>query len=165
MRFEPTAEGLNITVESEDQTERLGRALADCLAPGTVIGLVGPLGAGKTRLVRAIAEALGVDPGAIASPTFVLIHEYQGSLPVYHFDTYRLAGPEAFEALGPGDYWDAGGVCLIEWADRVAAVLPVDAWWVAIEPTGPAARRLTIRMPDPARLASRIGFDARESGT
>ena len=66
------------------------------------------MGAGKTRLSRAIAEALGVDPGAIASPTFVLIHEYEGtSLPIYHFDAYRLAGPAAFDALGT---WSLFGV-------------------------------------------------------
>src|SRR5215204_5605796 len=100
--------GMNLTVDvlSEVETDRLGRALADLVAPGIVIGLVGPLGAGKTRLTRAIAEALGVDPEAISSPTFVLIHEYEGHIPVYHFDAYRLGGPDDFEALGASDYWD-----------------------------------------------------------
>src|SRR6516165_240026 len=101
--------------------------------PGTVIGLVGPLGAGKTRLVRAIAEALGVDPGAISSPTFVLIHEYEGRLPVFHFDAYRLEGPAAFDDLGVRDYWSKGGLCLIEWADRVRNILPADCWMIALE--------------------------------
>ena len=84
------SEGLTIDLASEDETTRLGRAIAELVEPGVVIGLVGPLGAGKTRLVRAIAEALGVDPAAISSPTFVLIHEYEGRLPIYHFDAYRL---------------------------------------------------------------------------
>src|SRR5918998_1931167 len=136
-----------IVVESEAETDRVGRALAQVVAPGTVIGLIGPLGAGKTRLTRAIAEALGVDPGAIASPTFVLIHEYEGRIPVYHFDAYRLGGPDDFEALGASDYWDGGGVCLVEWADRVAERLPCDAWIVRIEPTGPESRRLRIEFP------------------
>src|SRR6187455_2631640 len=113
MRVERTAAGLTIEVEGEAETERVGRALAGVVGPGTVVGLIGPLGAGKTRLVRAVAEALGVDPGAIASPTFVLIHEYEGVLPVYHFDTYRLGGPDDFDALGASDYWGAGGVCLV----------------------------------------------------
>src|SRR3954471_4675282 len=111
---------LAIEVESESDTEALGGALAGVVSPGTVIGLVGPLGAGKTRLVRALAEALGVDPGAIASPTFVLIHEYEGQIPVVHCDAYRLRDADEFEALGVDDYWSGGGICLVEWADRVA---------------------------------------------
>src|SRR5689334_5198093 len=99
-------QGLVIDADSESDTERLGRALAAEVRPeGTVIGLVGPLGAGKTRLARGIAEALGVDPGAIASPTFVLIHEYAGDIPVVHCDAYRLGSADEFEALGVADYW------------------------------------------------------------
>ena len=93
MNLARTTAGLVIEVDSEEETERLGQALAEVCEPGCVIGLIGPLGAGKTRLVRAIAESLGVDPGAIASPTFVLIHEYEGRIPVYHFDVYRLESP------------------------------------------------------------------------
>src|SRR5262245_52202591 len=105
-------QGLTIELFSEEETERLGHALADLASPGVVIGLIGPLGAGKTRLVRAVAERLGVDSSAIASPTFVLIHEYEGIIPVYHFDVYRLASTQAFEDLGVADYWNAGGICL-----------------------------------------------------
>jgi tRNA threonylcarbamoyladenosine biosynthesis protein TsaE len=147
MRVERTATGLTIEVESEAETERVGRALAAVVGPGRVLGLIGPLGAGKTRLVRAVAEALGVDPGAIASPTFVLIHEYEGVLPVYHFDTYRLEGPDDFDALGAADYWDSGGVCLVEWADRVADRLPRDAWTIRIEPLGATRRRIDLQIP------------------
>ncbi len=148
-------DALVIDVESEAETERIGEALAGWVAPGTVIGLIGPLGSGKTRLVRAIAEALGVEPKAIASPTFVLIHEYEGVLPVYHFDTYRLTSPEEFEDLGASDYFDAGGLCLVEWADRVAGLLPADAWTVRIEPQG-TRRRFHLNVPEPARLAERL---------
>ena len=125
--------GLRIEILSEQETERLGQALADLAEPGTVMGLVGPLGAGKTRLARAIAERLGVDPAAIASPTFVLIHEYEGRIPVYHFDAYRLESAQAFEDLGVADYWNAGGLCLVEWADRVRGLLPAETWFVHIE--------------------------------
>src|SRR3954454_1044791 len=107
MRVERRRGVLIVEVESEDQTAALGRAIADRVRPGTIIGLIGPLGAGKTRLVRAVAEALGGDPAAVASPTFVLIHEYEGRLPVYHFDTYRLTSAEQFDALGPDDYFEA----------------------------------------------------------
>src|SRR6516162_1329803 len=118
MRVERTDEtGLTIEIASEADTERFGRALAEVVRPGQVIGLVGTLGAGKTRLVRALAEALGVDPRAISSPTFVLIHEYEGRIPVVHCDVYRLGSPDEFDALGVADYWSERGVFLVEWAD------------------------------------------------
>jgi tRNA threonylcarbamoyladenosine biosynthesis protein TsaE len=145
--------GLTIELSSEEETERLGRALADQASPGVVIGLIGPLGAGKTRLVRTVAERLGVDPGAIASPTFVLIHEYEGMIPVYHFDAYRLESVQAFEDLGVADYWNAGGICLIEWADRVRSLLPAETWWIGIEPVDPARRLISIEIPCSSRAA------------
>jgi tRNA threonylcarbamoyladenosine biosynthesis protein TsaE len=141
---------LAIGIESEDETARLGRAIALLTEPGLVIGLVGPLGAGKTRLARAIAEALEVDPLTISSPTFVLIHEYEGCLPVYHFDAYRLENPRAFEDLGVADYWDKGGICLVEWADRVRGLLPADCWMISFEVAGPTARVVRIELPESA---------------
>jgi tRNA threonylcarbamoyladenosine biosynthesis protein TsaE len=139
--------GLSLELFSEQETERLGQAIAETAGPGTVIGLVGPLGAGKTRLARAIAERLGVDPAAIASPTFVLIHEYEGTIPVYHFDAYRLESAQAFEDLGVADYWNAGGLCLVEWADRVRGLLPAETWFIHIEPVDAARRQVTIELP------------------
>jgi tRNA threonylcarbamoyladenosine biosynthesis protein TsaE len=147
---------LTIDLASEAETQRVGTALAELAEPGVVIALIGPLGAGKTRLARAVAEALEVDPGAIASPTFVLIHEYVGRLPVFHFDVYRLEGPDQFDALGASDYWSGGGVCLIEWADRVLDQLPQDAWLVQIDPTGPETRRLRLRFPKGSSAAARL---------
>jgi tRNA threonylcarbamoyladenosine biosynthesis protein TsaE len=134
---------------SEAETEHLARCLADVLEPGTTVALVGNLGAGKTRLVRAVCEALGVDRRAIASPTFVLVHEYEGRLPVYHFDTYRLRDPRDFLALGADEYLNVGGVCLIEWADRVAPWLPADHLRVEIAVTGESTRDFAFSAPGP----------------
>lgn len=155
---------LLVAVESEADTARVGAALAALVTPGTVIGLVGTLGAGKTRLVRALSESLGVDPAAISSPTFMLIHEYDGRLPVFHFDSYRLPDADSFDALGASDYWaEPVGVCLVEWADLVADRLPRSAWWVRLSPTGPTSRQLDIQGPDAADLAGRLGVSAPES--
>jgi tRNA threonylcarbamoyladenosine biosynthesis protein TsaE len=151
-----TGHTLAIEVESEEETARLGRALAQVVYAGVVIGLVGPLGAGKTRLARAISEALEVDPAAISSPTFVLIHEYEGRLPVYHFDAYRLLSSRAFEDLGVADYWGGAGVCLVEWADRVRGMLPDDCWMITLEPTGPTARVVRIELPSAAQAVDRL---------
>ncbi len=155
MRADRTGEtSLTIEIAFEAETEQLGQAIAEVVRPGIVIGLVGTLGAGKTRLVRSLAEALDVDPGAIASPTFVLIHEYEGRMPIYHFDAYRLAGPDEFDALGASDYWAEGdGLCLIEWADLVADRLPRSTWWVRIDLDGPTGRVVRIESPEAGRLA------------
>ena len=135
----------NFFAESEADTVRLGRALAAVLTPGTVVALVGNLGAGKTRLVQAIAAGMGVDERTVNSPTFVLIQEYEGRLPLYHFDTYRLRDTDDFLELGAEELLAADGVCLIEWADRVDEVLPADLLRIEIEITGETARlfRLT----------------------
>ena len=143
-----SSEGGTIRIESQSEadTEALGRAIAAVARPGLVIGLVGTLGAGKTRLSRAIAEALGADPGAIASPTFVLVQEYAASLPIYHFDAYRLGSADDFEGLGTDEYFSGDGLCLVEWADLVAGSLPPDAWWVHIE-VDVDRRSFVLRLP------------------
>src|SRR5215469_4858961 len=114
--------------ENEAATERLGLNLAQSLPPPAVVALRGTLGAGKTRLVRAIARGLGIDPDLVTSPTFVLVHEYPGETPLYHFDAYRLRGEDEFLQLGPDEYFhpggDMGGITVVEWADRVTGCLP-----------------------------------------
>jgi tRNA threonylcarbamoyladenosine biosynthesis protein TsaE len=140
-------DGLWIDLASEEDTARLGRAIAALVKPGVVVAMAGTLGAGKTQLVRAIAEARGVDPAAISSPTFVLIHEYAGDIPIYHVDAYRLENPAAFEDLGIADYFGGRALGLIEWADRVRSLIPADAWWIHLEPTGLTSRTARFEPP------------------
>ena len=135
---------------TEHDTERIGAALASVLPPGTVVGLIGPLGAGKTRLVQAVATALGVPPGRVTSPTFVLVNEYTGGrMPVYHFDIYRLKDDDDFLNLGPEEYFDSAGITFVEWADRVATLLPPDRLDITIEVTSETERRITLRGTSP----------------
>jgi tRNA threonylcarbamoyladenosine biosynthesis protein TsaE len=141
-----------LTIEVPDLagTEAFGHRLGQHLFPGAMVALVGPLGAGKTHLTRAIAEGLHVaNPAAVNSPTFVLIQEYAGPVPVYHFDTYRLSGPREFAELGAEEYFASDGVCVVEWADKVADVLPADHLRVEITPTGPTARRFVLTATGP----------------
>jgi tRNA threonylcarbamoyladenosine biosynthesis protein TsaE len=130
--------------DSERDTERLGAALSAALPNGAVVALLGTLGAGKTRLVQAIAAAEGVDPGAVVSPTFVLVHEYRGRRPIYHFDAYRLKDEDEFLALGAEEYFDREGLTMVEWADRVAGSLPRDYLTVSIDILAETQRRVTI---------------------
>lgn len=134
-------EQASLDLPTPEATLEFGRRLGRALFPNCVVGLCGPLGAGKTFLVRAVATGLEVsDPRVVTSPTFVLIQEYQARLPIYHFDAYRLSGMQSFQDLGVHEYFQAGGVCLIEWADRVATCLPEDRLELTLEITGPESR-------------------------
>jgi tRNA threonylcarbamoyladenosine biosynthesis protein TsaE len=132
------------TAADETDTARLGSALAAILPGGTVVGLSGTLGAGKTRLVQSIAYALGVDRRLVVSPTFVLVQEYHGRKTLYHIDAYRLRDEDEFLALGPEEYFESDGLTLIEWADRVPACLPRERVDIHIEVTGETERKFTI---------------------
>ena len=126
-------------------TEAFGRRLGGLLFPNAVVALIGPLGAGKTHLSRAIAKGMGItNPAAVTSPTFVLIQEYPARLPIYHFDAYRLSGPDPFLDLGATEYFNAGGVCLIEWADRVTEALPEERLTVKLEVVRESSRRAEV---------------------
>ena len=131
-----------IDVQNRAETEAFGRRLAQHLFAGAVVALIGPLGAGKTHLVRAIAEGLGIaNSNVVNSPTFVLIQEYDARLPIYHFDAYRLAHEREFADLGVHEYFQGDGVCLVEWADKVPTCLPSDRLEIRITITGEETRR------------------------
>jgi tRNA threonylcarbamoyladenosine biosynthesis protein TsaE len=130
--------------ENEEATAAFGAALAELLPDGSVIALSGTLGAGKTQLVQAVARASGVDPRDVVSPTFVLVHEYAGRRPIFHFDVYRLKDEDEFLELGPEEYFERPGVTFVEWADRVARCLPAGRLEIHIDITGPTSRRFTV---------------------
>ena len=110
-----------------------------------MLALVGPLGAGKTHLTRAVAEGLDIaDSRVVSSPTFVLIQEYRARLPIYHFDAYRLRSEGDFFDLGVHEYLEGNGVCLVEWADRVGGCLPAEHLRIELTVTGETSRRATI---------------------
>jgi tRNA threonylcarbamoyladenosine biosynthesis protein TsaE len=110
---------VSLTTHSEEETAAAGRELARDLASGSIVLLSGDLGAGKTALVRGMAEGLGVDPAEVTSPTFTIVQEYRGGrLPLYHVDLYRLK-PAEVDDLGLDEITLAGGVTAIEWPDRL----------------------------------------------
>lgn len=163
---------------SEQETDALGRLLAELLEPGMVVALVGNLGTGKTRLVQSVAAAMGIDRRLVSSPTFILVQEYRperapdetaanrpGQLPlerIFHIDAYRLRDSDEFLELGGEEIMSSDGVCLIEWADRVDDVLPEDHVRIDIEAIGETVRRFRIRGTGPrsnqwiAELSNRL---------
>ena len=122
-----------LKLNTEDDTRTLGLRIAEAAEPGDVVALIGDLGAGKTALTRYIAEGLGVRE-QISSPTFTIVKEYKsGRMPLYHFDVYRLESGEELLDTGAEDMLDGDGLCVIEWADKTADVLPGDSLAICLE--------------------------------
>lgn len=116
---------MRILSESPEATDQLGFNLAQILLPGDFIALHGELGAGKTRFAGGVARGLGVDQAVpVTSPTYTLLNIYQGRIPLYHFDLYRLGGDDDVVELGFTDYFAGDGVSLVEWPERLQAELP-----------------------------------------
>ncbi len=147
---EPEGPLLTLRTDSPEETVRLAVALAECLQPPVTIALIGPLGAGKTCLVRALVAALGDEDSIVNSPTFVLVQEYTGRIPVVHIDAYRLEDEDEFFALGADELLTGNGVCVIEWADRVRGALPEDRLEVTLAHAGPASRTLRFEATGPS---------------
>jgi tRNA threonylcarbamoyladenosine biosynthesis protein TsaE len=124
---------LCVDSRSAEETRRLGRLLGEELGPGDFVGLQGPLGAGKTCLVQGIARGLGVAPEVpVTSPTFVLVGEYPGRLPLRHADFYRVESKRRLEDAGFDDLLDGRGVVVVEWPERFPEVLPKEGLEVSI---------------------------------
>jgi len=137
---------MDLRTASPEDTEAFGRRLGGILEPGDVVCLSGPLGAGKTCLARGIVVGAGA-AGAVSSPTFVIVHEHPGRVPVYHIDAYRLNSPDDAIAIGLEERLPGDGVAVIEWPENIADLIPSDALWVRLErsPGGePGTRRLVL---------------------
>lgn len=131
---------------SVSDTEAFGERLAPCLRPGCVLAFTGSLGMGKTALTRGLARGLGFR-GRVTSPTFTIVNEYDGSLPLFHFDLYRLSSSDELYGIGWDDYLARGGVCAVEWSERAADALPPDAVTVDIARGGRDGERVITVTP------------------
>lgn len=121
-----------IISSSVDETIQAGFEFAKQIEPGQVICLDGDLGAGKTHFVKGVASYFGINPNKVNSPTYTLINEYSGDLPVYHFDCYRLEHEDEALEIGAEEYFYGDGVCLIEWPGKIPSLIPEDATWIKI---------------------------------
>ena len=111
-----------------EQTYAVGAEIAKVLTPGAVVALTGDLGCGKTEFVKGVADFFSCDP--VSSPTYTLVNEYSGRIPIYHFDVYRLESPSCEQCDWMDDYLFGDGICLIEWADHIREVLPKGTLWI-----------------------------------
>jgi tRNA threonylcarbamoyladenosine biosynthesis protein TsaE len=130
-------------VKSEQETRELGRRLAPLLQPGDVLALEGDLGAGKTTFTQGVAKGLGIET-YIDSPTFTLIKEYHGRLPLYHMDVYRLEGAD--EDLGWDEYFYGDGVTLVEWASRIKQLMPEKTIWFTFHVLSTGEREILLHL-------------------
>jgi tRNA threonylcarbamoyladenosine biosynthesis protein TsaE len=127
------------------ETIRIGKHLGGLLEPGDVVALVGDLGTGKTQFIKGLAEGVGVGKATyVSSPSFTLINEYQGRIPLYHIDLFRLESEKEVEGLGLEEYIHGNGITAIEWADKIPSLLPEELLWVKIIYTGKNTRSIEI---------------------
>ena len=136
--------------DSEEQTLGFGERLGSALRSGAVVGLIGPIGAGKTRLVQGIARGAGYT-GRVRSPSFALLHLYRGRMPLRHYDFYRLDHIDDGTAGEWEEEMEREGLSLVEWADRFPDILPGEALWIGLAVESATRRRITLRLRLPAR--------------
>ena len=155
---------MRVTTHNPDETMRLGVLLAKCLEPGDLVFLQGELGSGKTTFVRGIVEGLE-GKSAVTSPTFMLLHLYQGKIPVYHFDFYRLQSVTEVQTLGIDEYLKGDGVSLVEWPEKFAKVLPISNFLVTFQFSKDTDERdIVLTSPDAARSGALDSALIREGG-
>lgn len=128
------------TSNSEEETIEFGREFGIQLSAGGVVALEGALGSGKTHMVKGIADALGIKKSSVHSPTYTLINEYKGNIPLFHFDFYRINSPEEALEIGTEEYFYREGICVIEWPENISSILPDDVAWIKLKSTGKTQR-------------------------
>ncbi|MEA3492963.1 MAG: tRNA (adenosine(37)-N6)-threonylcarbamoyltransferase complex ATPase subunit type 1 TsaE [Candidatus Margulisiibacteriota bacterium] len=136
---------------SASETIELGKKIGENLKPNGVVCLTGTLGAGKTTLIQGIAEGLGVKD-YVTSPTFIIINEYQGRIPFFHVDLYRLNSVDEVEEIGIEEYFSRGGACVIEWAEKLEELKPKSCCEIKIEIVSETERKICVSSELAARL-------------
>lgn len=140
---------------SSEETLRLGAVFSKVLKAQDIVFLKGDLGAGKTVFTKGIAQSLGLNPQSVNSPTFVLMNFYEGRLPLYHFDLYRLEKPEEIKSVSFDEYFYGDGISIIEWPERLGNLSPKEFWLVELTHQGGDRRRICISYPsNPQRKIS-----------
>ena len=132
------------TIRTAEDMEALGRSIGEKCTPGTVISLRGSLGAGKTVFAKGVARSLGINE-AIVSPTFTLVQEYEGRLPMYHMDLYRITSEDDFQMIGGEDMLYSDGVTLVEWSEIINDTLPIGTLFVQITVNDDQSRTVVIK--------------------
>lgn len=120
---------MEITIRNEAQMAAFGLALGRLLESGDIVGLTGDLGAGKTTLTKSIARGMGIEDH-ITSPTFTIVNEYEGRLPLYHFDVYRISDEEELYDIGYEEYFFGKAACVVEWANLIPSLMPEESLWL-----------------------------------
>jgi len=133
--------------KSEEETVKKGREFAKGLKPGSVVALYGDLGAGKTQFVKGVCQALDVKE-VVNSPTFTIVNEYHGTLPVFHIDLYRMNNVDEIFGIGFDEYLESGGVCLVEWAEKLNGIMPERRYDVKMSVVDNSTREITVAFID-----------------
>lgn len=137
---------------SPEDTLAIARALGETLAPGDVVALTGELGAGKTLFCKGIGEALGIPPEKVVSPSFTIVTEHEGRIPLTHVDVYRLSSLREAEEIGLSETLAGRGVCVVEWAEKIAELLPTNCIRVTFTVSDGDRRGIAVAVPDQPRF-------------
>ena len=143
---------LRFTSNSREDTLAIARAWGAALRPGDVVALTGELGAGKTLFCKGVGEALGIPPDRIVSPTFTIVTEHAGPVPLTHIDVYRLSGAREADEIGMRELLSGDGVCLVEWAEKIEELLPTDCIRVTFTISVDDRREIAVAAPDLPRF-------------